>query len=495
MSPPANCTPDLPARMSNSLQGPTTRRTFVKGLAAAGTGIMAVSAARIPGANEQVRVAVLGMGGRGAGHFKSLQGIPGVKVVALCDADTAHLARYKKKDPELRLEQDYRKILEMKDVDAVTIAAPNHWHAAMTVFACQAGKHVYVEKPVSHSIWEGRKMVEAARKYKRIVQGGTQQRSCPAPQEAGRDLREGKYGKVLWVHCMQFNLRGPIGLVTTPQPVPAGVDYNLWAGPAPASPVMRKKFHYDWHWQWNWGDGEMGNWGVHYTDDLCHMLGWKDLPGKVVAGGGRFIWKDNGETPNMHFAYMEHHGLPVVVEIRDLPHSLKRKSAGVYHGARGGNIIMCEKGLIKIARGGGKAYSPDGKETIKSYPGNAGKGHFKNFIQAIRSGKRDDLAAEIEVGHLSSSVAHLANIAIRLGNKATPEDVRQAMGTHEDGVNTVDAVVTQIKANGGSLDPMRLSPVLAFDPSAERFTGDHADEANRFLRPTMRKEFAIPDQV
>ena len=190
MSSPAKTTPVVPDRMSNSLQSTSTRRTFVKGLAAAGTGIMAVSAARIPGANEQVRVAVLGMGGRGAGHFKTLQGIPGVKVVALCDADTAHLARYKKKDPELRLEQDYRKILEMKDVDAVTIAAPNHWHAAMTVFACQAGKHVYVEKPVSHSIWEGRKMVEAARKYKRIVQGGPNSaRARPRRKPAGIFVR------------------------------------------------------------------------------------------------------------------------------------------------------------------------------------------------------------------------------------------------------------------------------------------------------------------
>jgi predicted dehydrogenase len=391
--------------------------------------------------------------------------------------------------------QDYRKILDMKDVDAISIAAPNHWHAAMTVFGCQAGKHVYVEKPVSHSLWEGRQMIEAARKYKRIVQGGTQQRSCPAPQEAAKDIAAGKYGKVLWVHCMKLNHRQPIGLVTEPQPVPDGVDYNLWAGPAPASPIMRKNFHYDWHWQFAWGDGEMGNWAVHYTDDLCHMLGWTTLPEKVISGGGRFVWKDNGDTPNMHFSYMEHGGIPVVVEIRDLPHSTERQGATSYKGTREGNIIMCEKGLIKLARGGGKAYTPDGKETITSYRGNAGKGHFENFINAVRSGRREDLAAEIALSHVSTSICHLANVSYKLGVKASPEKVSEAMGPHQDALDTVESVVNQVKANDGSLDPMVLGPMLTFDPKIEQFTGDRAAEANALTRLPHRKEFAIPDQV
>lgn len=481
--------------MNSSQNVQSSRRNLLKGLAAAGAGVLLAPARKVLGANEEVRVAVIGLGGRGYLHLNTFRGIPGVKVVAVCDADLSHMEKAKKDDPGVRTVQDYRKILEMKDVDAISIATPNHWHAALTVFGCQAGKHVYVEKPVSHSIWEGRKMIEAARKYDRIVQGGTQQRSCPAPQAAAKDLREGKYGKVQWVHCMKLNKRDPIGLVDKPQPIPEGVDYNLWCGPASDEPPMREKLHYDWHWQWSWGDGEMGNWAVHYTDDLCHMLGWEELPTKVQACGGRFVWKDNGETPNMLFALMEHQGVPVVVEIRDLPLSSERNTAGVYKGTREGNIIMCEKGMIKLSRGGGKAYETDGKTVIKNYSGNAGKGHFENFIDAIRSGNRNDLRAEIATGHVSSSICHLANASYLTGQKASVEDARKAFAAHPDAADTVESVVAQIAANGGTLDEMVLGPALTFDTKSEQFTGDHSAEANGLLRPKMRKEFELPDAV
>ena len=481
--------------MKTSKAVPSSRRAILKGLTAAGAGVMIAPAHRALGANDQVRVAIIGVGDRGGLHLKTFRGIPGVKVVAVCDADATRMEKAKKDDPGIRMVQDYRKILEMKDVDAVSMATPNHWHAAMTVFACQAGKHVYVEKPVSHSIWEGRKMIEAARRYDRIVQGGTQQRSCPAPQEAARDLQDGKYGKVQWIHCMKLNKRDPIGLVDKPQPIPDGVDYNLWCGPAPDDPPMREKFHYDWHWQWNWGDGEMGNWAVHYTDDLCHMLGWTELPTKVQACGGRFLWKDNGETPNMMFALMDHQGIPLVVEIRDLPFSSERDIPGVYKGVREGNIILCEKGIIKLARGAGKAYETDGKTVIKNYSGNAGGGHFENFIDAIRSGNRDDLRAEIATGHVSSSICHLANASYLIGQKASLEDARQAFGAHEDAAETLESVVGQIEANGGTLDELRLGPALAFDTKTEQFTGANAAAANEQIRPKMRKEFEIPEVV
>ena len=479
----------------NHSQNPSsvTRRSFVKGLATTGAGILAAPSLHAAGANEQVRVAVIGMGGRGNGHFGSFKAVPGVKIVAVCDADVNKTGKYAKQG--ITSVQDYRKILDMKDVDAISIAAPNHWHAAMTVFGCQAGKHVYVEKPVSHSLWESQQMIKAARKYKRIVQGGTQQRSCPSTQAVAKDMAAGKYGKVLWVHCMKLNHRQPIGLVTEPQPVPDGVDYNLWAGPAPATPIMRKNFHYDWHWQFDWGDGEMGNWAVHYTDDLCHMLGWETLPEKVCSAGGRFLWEDNGDTPNMHFAYMEHQGVPVMVEIRDLPHSSSRKGPSAYKGTREGNIIMCEKGMIKLARGGGKAFEPDGKTVIKSYSGNAGKGHFANFIDAVRSGNRDDLAAEIAKGHISTGVCHLANVSYKLGKQAAVGQVREAMGPHQDALDTIDSVVAQVKANDASLDAMQLGPMLTFDPKTEKFTGNMATEANGLIKLPQRDEFAIPEQV
>ncbi len=480
----------------NGSPSPSSRRHFIKGITAGSAGLLAAPSFNVLGANDEIRVAVIGMGSRGAIHTKSFRAVPGAKVVAVCDPDITKMNWVKEGDPDVEQIKDFRKILERSDIDAISIATPNHWHAAMTVLGCQAGKHVYVEKPVSHNIWEGRKMIEAARKYDRIVQGGTQQRSCPAPQEVARDLADGMYGKVQWVHCMKLNHRAPIGMVSEPAKIPDGLDYNLWCGPASDAAPMRQRFHYDWHWQWNWGDGEMGNWGVHYTDDLCHMLGWDDkMPTKVQTGGGRFIWEDNGETPNMIFSLMDYDGVPVVVETRNLPYSLERQTHGVYLRAQQGNIIMCEKGIIKLARGGGKSYELDGKTTIKKYSGNSGKGHFENFIDAIRSGKKEDLAAEIASGHVSSGICHLANASYRVGADATVGEVKEAFSKHEDAANTVDSVLEQLKANGADVESMHLGPELTFDAKSERFTGDHADEANVYIKTPQREEFAIPEQV
>jgi hypothetical protein len=245
--------------------------------------------------------------------------------------------------------QDFRRILDDKNIDVVVIATPNHWHAPMTIMACKAGKHVYVEKPVSHGIWEGRQMVKAARDHDRIVQAGTQHRSDPALRELAADLRSGRYGKVLWIHCSRLVAREPIGKVAEPVPVPNHIDYNLWAGPAPMTPVMRMNFHYDWHWQWNWGDGEMGNWGIHYVDDVLNFLELDTVPTRVIAAGNRFAWNDDGQTPNMHMALFDLKGIPLVVDIRNLP-DLQRpegQRAGgdggaVYLRMRHGNYIMCE---------------------------------------------------------------------------------------------------------------------------------------------------------
>lgn len=231
------------------------RRGFLKRGVAATTGAyvaLSSSGVLVPsvrGANDEIRLGVAGIRGRGGAHVSDFMKLQGVKVVALCDPDKQVLeqgvAQFKKKykvDGEaIQGYADVRKLLERKDIDAFVVAAPNHWHALMTVWACQAGKHVYVEKPVSHAIWEGRKMVEAARKYNRIVQAGTQHRSCPAVKEAARDIQAGKYGKVLWVHCSKLQSRTEIGKVTQPQPVPEFIDYNLWAGPAPMTHCTRSR--------------------------------------------------------------------------------------------------------------------------------------------------------------------------------------------------------------------------------------------------------------
>jgi predicted dehydrogenase len=489
-----------------------TRRQFLaNGLSVAAGSYLGLSLYASPiranSANGDIRIAVIGTGGRGGGLIDEFQNIQGVNVVALCDADQHRVdknleqfkSKYEIKDSSaIQGYVDARKILDRKDIDAVAIATPNHWHSLMTVWACQAGKHVYVEKPVSHAIWEGRKMVEAARKYNRIVQAGTQQRSCPAVQEAARDVQSGKYGKVLWVHCSRLNSREPIGKVTEPQPVPDYIDYNLWAGPAPMTPVMRKNFHYDWHWQWNWGNGEMANWGVHYIDDLRHILGWNDVPTKVIAAGNRFAWDDNGQTPNMIFALFEHDGVKAVVDIRNLPDPKRRggKTGAVYLGRRDGNYVQCENASVRISRGGGGAYDNDGKR-IYQYKGDGGAGHAQNFINALRSGRREDLNAEIEVGHLSTAMCHQANISFLAGAEAPVDQVRENVKKHEDALNTLNDMLQQLDGNGVDLtkQPFILGPQLTYDCKQERFVGENAESANKYIKCSYREPFVVPETV
>lgn len=460
----------------------------------------------VRGANDEIRVAVAGIHGQGNRHVGLFHEQPGVRVVALCDPDNEILAnrvaafkeKYEVGDADIKGYADIREILDRDDIDAVVIATPNHWHALMAIWACQAGKHVYVEKPVSHSIWEGRKMIEAARKYNRIVQAGTQQRSCPAVQEAARDLQSGKYGKVLWVHCSKLQARASIGRLMEPQPAPANIDYNLWAGPAPMTPVMRRSFHYDWHWQWAWGDGEMANWGVHYLDDLHHLLGWNDVPTRMVAAGDRFAWDDNGETPNMHCALMYYDDLPVVVDIRNLPDPARRggNSGAVYLGRRDGNYIQCENASVRLSRGGGGAYDSDGN-LLHQYKGDGGGAHVRNFLDAVRSGRRQDLAAGIEGGHQSTVICHQANIAWRVGKAATVDQVRESMKSCEDAVNTLADMFEQLEGNGIDLarQPFVLGPMLTYDRRKEQFVGANAEQANKHVKSSYREPFVIRDSV
>jgi predicted dehydrogenase len=470
------------------------RRRFLHGLAGVGAGLL-LPTDRVLGANERVNVAVAGVNGKGKGHVTAFNDIDNVNVIAICDPDTEVMAKSAKQAPRAQQIQDFRKALEIKDLDALVIATPNHWHAPMAIAACQAGKHVYVEKPVSHGIWEGRQMCAAQKKYNRVIQAGTQQLSCPAPQECGEDIRSGKYGKVKWVHCFKIHDRPSAGKRTEPMTLPSHIDYNLWAGPAPMAPIYRDNLHYDWHWDLRWGDGEMGNWAVHYTSDLCFMLGWEEMPDSVMSAGGRFLWDDAADAPNMLFSMMEHQGIPLTVEIRDLTVSKNSKSRATYMGLRGGNIIMCEKGLIKIGRGGGKAYTPDGKQMLKQYVGNSGLGHRENFIDAIRANDHGKLNAPIEGCHVSSAICHLSNISYLLGKQAAPDLIRARMKDYHDIRNTADEQLKQIKAHDADMGKLVLGPKLTFDPKAERFVGRDSSEANALLRYEMRKEFAVPDRV
>ncbi len=476
-----------------------TRREFVAASASAGA-VLLWPGRRVLGANERINVAIMGCGNKGSAHVTGFGKIPGVRVAAVCDPDIRRArAGAKKVEPAAAAVQDFRRILDDKRIDAVVIATPNHWHAPMTILACKAGKHVYVEKPVSHCIREGRRMVEVAHATGRLVQAGTQQRSDPAIGELTADLQSGVYGKVLWVHCSRLVARQPIGKVTAPTPVPNYIDYNLWAGPAPMTPVMRKRFHYDWHWQWNWGNGEVGNWGIHYIDDALNFLRKDTVPKRVVVAGRRFAWDDDGQTPNMHLALFDLEGLPLVVDIRNLPdlvrpagHRPGGKSGAVYLRMRHGNFIMCEHAYIRFARGGGKAYDRKTDQPIKHYKGTGGSGHDVNFIHALRSGRRSDLHAEIAVSHRSTILCHQANIGFRIGAAAPVEQVRESVRSHADALHTLTDMVEQLDGNGVDLEktPFVLGPQLTFDPAAERFTGEHADAANRHLSYAYREPFA-----
>ncbi|MHC4618114.1 MAG: Gfo/Idh/MocA family oxidoreductase [Planctomycetota bacterium] len=477
-----------------------TRRDFMKGSMAAGA-VLAVPFSRVLGANNDIRVAIAGFRGKGAQHIQVFRNLPGVRVVALCDVDTQILDRETKKftDANEKVDacSDIRKVLDNKNIDAVITAAPNHWHALITIWACQAGKDVYVEKPASHNIWEGRKMVEAARKYKRIVQTGTQNRSDVGLQEAIRYIRQGSLGKILWAHGLWFKMRASIGRVSGPQLVPPHIDYDLWTGPARLVPLRRKHLHYDWHWFWDTGDGDMANLGAHQIDDCRWAVGQSALPPRVISLGGRFGYVDDGETPNTQLAIFDYRPAPIILEVRGLPMKKGIRAMDHYRGIRSGNIIQCEHGYFAGGRGGGWAFDNEGKK-IKQFKGDGGAGHQANFIKAMRTRKVSDLNADILEGHISAAVCHMANISYRLGWEPSPEKVREKIQSNKQALETFERIRTHLAANDVDLGktPAILGPWLKMDNRKERFVGDFPTRwANELLRPDYREPFVVPEHV
>jgi len=485
-----------------------TRRDFMKGSLAAGVAL-AMPFSRALGANDDIRVAVVGFRSKGAQHISVFDKLDGVRVVALCDPDREILKRevdkFKERNQKVDEYTDIRKVLEDKNIDAVVTASPNHWHALITVWACQAGKDVYVEKPASHNFWEGRKMVEAARKYKRIVQVGSQNRSDVGLQAAIQYIREGNLGRILWVHGLWFKLRPSIGKVSGPQQVPSHIDYNLWTGPAPLVPLMRKNLHYDWHWVWPTGNGDMGNLGTHQVDDCRWAAGQSGLPRRVISIGGRFGYIDDGQTPNTQLAIFDYKPAPIIIEIRGLPRAKGLRQMDHYRGIRSGNIIQCEHGYFAGGRGGGWSYDNDGKK-IRQFVGDGGGGHQANFIKAMRSRKVSDLNADILEGHLSAALCHLANTSYRLGQQSSPEQIRETIQGNKVGDSilpgeapeTFERLETHLAANEVDLKkmPAFLGPWLKWDSEREKFVGGFpARWANELLRRDYRRPFVVPEKV
>lgn len=410
----------------------TQRRQFVKVAAAA----IATSRLPILGANDRVQMGIVGLGGRGNDHMRDYNTLEGCRIAAVCDVNQAARERAvtlinKAKGFKPVEFADMRKLFESKEIDAVSLPLPNHWHALATIWACQAGKDVYVEKPASHNMFESQKMVEAARKYKRMVQVGSQSRSMPHKQQAIQMLREGAIGKLVGARVLCFRRRFSIGH-TPDEPVPPGVDWSGFLGPAQMKPYSLNKFDYNWHWFWDTGNGDIGNQGVHEMDIALWGLGRMNWPKHVFSTGGKFLWKDDQETPNTQQATYTWDDCQIVFDVRNLPtppEGLVPMTGPNYVGdiffgdlgfmtldQRGFKVYKSAAGNFVGARGAG-AGGREKYELIaegKAEPGDTAP-HMQNFLDAVKSRDHTKLTAEIEIGARSAAFCHLANISYRAG--------------------------------------------------------------------------------
>ena len=441
--------------------------------------------------NDRIGAAVIGFNGQGKSHIRQLLAQPDVDLVALCDVDEAVWPVGLKivEDagrPKPKTYQDIRKLLEDKDVDVVTIATPNHWHALAAIWAMMAGKDVYVEKPSSHNVWEGRRTVDIARQLGRICQVGTQIRSSEGIRQAIQYLHEGNLGRITLARGLCYKRRDSIGKVPGPQEPPATVDYDIWLGPAPKKPVMRQRFHYDWHWFWDYGNGDLGNQGVHQMDIARWGLNKNTLPNKVLGLGGRFGYVDDGETPNTELVFCDYGDCQLIFEVRGL-------ETPDLKGVKVGNIFYGEKGIMVIpSYNQAIVFDNDGNKVTEF---NAGGDHMRNFLDAVRSRKHTDLHADILEGHLSSALCHLGNVSYQLGDLVPFDKERKAFGDNKEAYETFARFEEHLAANGVVLKETkyRLGRELHIDAEHATCRGD--SRANRLLTRQYRKPYAVPEKV
>jgi predicted dehydrogenase len=434
------------------------RRDFLHDTAAVAAALAAIPAVRASaapddgdakpaGPNDTVRVAVCGVNNRGKDHINGWNHQKDVRITAICDVDLRITERAQKMVERStgslpKVVQDIRRLLDDKTIDAISIAMPNHWHALAAIWACQAGKDVYVEKPVSHNVSEGRRIVETARKHARIVQTGTQCRSHKGIQDAIAFLRSGKLGQIYMAKGLCYKPRGSIGHKPD-GPIPQGVDYDLWLGPAPTCAFNPNRFHYNWHWFWDTGNGDLGNQGIHQMDLARWGLGKNELPRSVMASGGRFGYSDDGQTPNTLHVSFEFDDSELQFEVRGL---VTNEESHV----KIGDIFYGTEGILAITSY--ETWQVFFGPKLEKGPGSTGGGdHYANFVKAVKARDPKVLNADIEQGHLSSAYCHLGNIAYRLGRK------------------------------------------LHVNPSTESFVGD--SEADALLTREYRAPFVVPAKV
>jgi predicted dehydrogenase len=482
-----------------------TRRAFLKSTLAAAASITIAgtkSSGRVLGANDTIHIAVAGLNGRGGSHVGEWTGMKGVEITYLIDPDTRTYARRLKQvagrgGKEPQVVKDVRQALDDKNLDAISIATPNHWHALITIWACQADKDVYVEKPCSHNVHEGRIAVEAAKRFNRIVQHGTQSRSSSEMARVVDVIKSGQLGKLLVSRglCYKDGLGDPrstrasIGYAKPKDP-PKELDFNLWLGPAKEQPYHDNLVHYRWHWFWDFGNGDIGNQGVHEIDKARWAIPGATLPRSVFSLGGRLghAQPDQGETPSSQMAIFDYGETQLIFEVRGLP-------SKAYRGQKVGNIFHLEAGTIVGSRFYPKGSEkpeplPNSEATAKRERGN----HFANFIAAVRSRKTDDLKAPILEGHYSAALIHLANASYRLGEQVPFNPRTKAFGDNKEAYETLARMEEYLKDNQVRLEETKyqLGRKLTVDAEYEKVAGDA--EANKFLTRNYRKPFVVPDR-
>lgn len=461
-------------------------------LAAADSG----STGRPAGPNERIRVAVVGTNGRGSSHIGGWINNPDTELVAICDCDPAAYAKYEKQFAKLPkkpdFEKDIRKLLERKDIDVVSIATPNHWHALMTIWAMQAGKDVYVEKPCSHNVSEGREMVRWARKLGRMCQMGAQSRSMPGMRQAVEFVTSGKIGPVKLAHAICYRPRPSIGLVDIPAPIPPGLDFDLWAGPSSAVVPIRKKLHYDWHWVKETGNGDLGNQNPHELDKARWGLGKKEFPKQVVSLGGRLGYIDNGDVANNQVTIFQWDDALLVSDVRGLPMKAPEKfGLPNVPGLRAANIWWGTEGYVVAPNyTSGVAFDYDGKELGK-WSGGGDQAHYDNFVTAMKSRRMEDLHLDIEDGHQSSALAHLGNVSWALGEPVEPGTRPSLAADNPRVTQTLESFEAHLATNNVNFEEtkLKLGRVLTLDPKTEK--SDDA-EANELFTREYRKGYELP---
>lgn len=471
------------------------RRGFLQHSALIGTAALVARPVFALAINERLNIGFIGLGGRSKELLPRFHELSDVRIAALCDVDEERLQQAADQYPGAEKYGDLRKLLDDPKIDAVVIATCNHWHALAAIWACQAGKDVYVEKPLAHNHWEGQQVVNAARKYDRIVQLGTQQRSDPLQHEIKEYLHNQKaLGEIKYVQVCRFDERKPIGKRSTPLEIPKSVNYDLWVGPARDEPIYRDKLHYDWHWDWNTGNGELGNWGVHVLDDAVNVV-LRDrcpFPKRIAAAGGRVVWNDAGQTPNVGFAYYDTGLVPMLFGLSNLPDGSRKGNLKIDNMGTG-YVVHCEGGYYAGGRGHGNAHDPDGK-IIRPFKGDAGAGHQRNFVDAVLAHDRKKLNAEVQIGHQSTAYCNLADVAIRSGrlyahDKAVAID--ESFGPWGTMVELMEKHLARNKVNLKK-SKLQLGPMLEFDSEKQQFVGDGAESANRFLHREYRQSFEVP---